>query len=400
LRGINLHSGDRVLSRFRLLLLAPVAGLLAACNSAVVLAPAGDIAIQQRDILLQSVVLMLLVIVPVMVLTALFAWRYRSANKEACYEPDWAHSVHLELVIWSVPLLIIICLGAITWASTHLLDPFRPLDRLADQKPVTQDHKPLVINVVALDWKWLFIYPEYGVGAVNELAAPVDRPIDFRITASSVMNSFYIPALAGQIYAMPAMQTQLHAVINQPGEYEGFSANYSGAGFSGMRFTFHGMNDADFDKWVAAAKQGGAALDRAAYMQLDKPSQNEPVRYFSAVDPELFDAILNLCVDPAKMCMNDMMAIDAHGGMGLAGADNVLPSGEGFAKRGAVFGPPPSYVASICTDDDPTGLDASAPAASTPPALLLDAGLAGRSIPSLRSTATWPFASPPGPSDS
>ena len=153
------------------------------------------------------------------------------------------------------------------------------------------DVKPLTVEVVALDWKWLFIYPEQGIATVNELAAPVDRPIHFKITASSVMNSFYIPALAGQIYAMPGMETKLHAVINQAGDYEGFSANYSGAGFSDMRFRFHGLSDADFDSWVAAAKAGGGALEpRRATSQLEKPSEREPVRRFGDVDADLYDA--------------------------------------------------------------------------------------------------------------
>lgn len=348
-----------------------------------VLAPAGDIAIQQRDVLLQSVVLMLLIILPVMALTVLFAWRYRSSNRDATYAPDWGHSVHLELVIWSAPLLIIICLGAITWAGTHLLDPYRPLDRLDARTPLAAEQKPLIVNVVALDWKWLFIYPELGVGAVNELAAPVDRPIDFRISASSVMNSFYIPALAGQIYAMPGMRTQLHAVINEPGVYEGFSANYSGAGFSGMRFAFHGLSEGDFDAWVSFAKSKGRTLDRAAYLELERPSQNEPVRTFASVEPGLFEAIVNLCVDPARMCMNDMMAIDAQGGLGLAGARNTLPlAADARGGRRAVFGPAPSYVASICTSDNPAGLEATAATAS-PAALLLRDDIAGPMPPLL-----------------
>ena len=163
-------------------------------------------------------------------------------------------------MIWAAPLLIIIALGALTWISTHTLDPYRPLTRIDANRPVTPDVKPLVVEVVALDWKWLFIYPEQGIAVVNELAAPVDRPIEFRITASSVMNSFYIPELAGMIYAMPGMETELHAVINKPGDYEGFSANYSGAGFSHMRFRFHGLDNAGFAQWVQSAKAGGQTL--------------------------------------------------------------------------------------------------------------------------------------------
>src|SRR3569832_1873011 len=174
--------------------------------------------------------------------------------------------------------MIIIALGLLTWISTHLLDPYRPLQRLDANRPIPMGTKPLVVQVVALDWKWLFIYPELGIATVNDLVTPVDVPVRFEITASSVMNSFYIPALAGQIYAMPGMDTTLNAVINKPGEYEGFSANYSGAGFSGMHFNFQGLDDKGFDAWVAQAKSAGGSLGRAEYLQLEKPSQSEPVR--------------------------------------------------------------------------------------------------------------------------
>jgi cytochrome o ubiquinol oxidase subunit II len=357
------------LSRFRitaLLALLPFAGLLSGCNT-VVLSPSGDVAVQQRDALIESTVLMLLIIIPVIVLTVFFAWRYRHSNAAARYEPDWDHSTQLELVIWSVPLLIIICLGAITWASTHLLDPYRALGRVATGQAVVRDAKPLKVDVVALDWKWLFIYPEYGIATVNELAAPVNRPIEFRITASSVMNSFYIPALAGQIYAMPAMQTRLNAVINKVGVYQGFSANYSGAGFSGMRFAFHGVEDADFDKWIAAAKAGGGALDRMAYLQLERPSENEPVRRYASVDATLFNAIINMCVEPNKMCMSEMSAIDAKGGLGLAAANNTLPlEYDKNVRRGAVFGNEPSYVARLCTIDERAGMGMERPLVPPP----------------------------------
>ena len=225
----------------KLLALLPFAALLGGCDF-VVLAPAGDVAIQQRDLVVISTVLMLIIVLPVMALTIFFAWRYRQSNTAAPYEPEWDHSTQLELVIWSAPLLIIICLGALTWMGTHLLDPYRSLGRIAADKPIESKDASLNVEVVALDWKWLFIYPDYGVAAVNELAAPVDRPIRFRITASSVMNSFYIPALAGQIYAMPGMETKLHAVANKAGTYRGFSANYSGAGFSGMHFEFKSLS--------------------------------------------------------------------------------------------------------------------------------------------------------------
>jgi cytochrome o ubiquinol oxidase subunit 2 len=271
--------------------------LLAGCNT-VLLHPSGNVAAQQGHLIVASTVLMLLVVVPVIALTVIFAWRYRQSNGAATYTPDWDHSTQLELVIWAAPLLIIIALGALTWISAHTLDPYRPLRRVDASHAVPAGVKPLTIEVVALDWKWLFIYPEQGIAVVNEVAAPVDVPINFKITASSVMNSFFIPALAGQIYAMPGMQTQLNAVINRPGDYEGFSANYSGAGFSGMHFKFRGLSGGDFEHWVQSAKTAGRELNNQGYLQLEKPSERDPVRRYSIVTAGLYDAILNQCVTP------------------------------------------------------------------------------------------------------
>jgi cytochrome o ubiquinol oxidase subunit II len=272
--------------------------VLSGCDL-VVLHPAGAVAAQQGHLILVSTVLMLLIVVPVLVLILVFAWRYRQSNRSATYAPDWDHSTGLELVIWAAPLLIIIALGAVTWINTHTLDPYRPLRQLDAGRPVPPGTPVLNVEVVALDWKWLFIYPDHGVAFVNELAAPVDVPIHFKITASSVMNSFFIPSLAGQIYAMPGMQTELNAVINHPGDFEGFSANYSGAGFSGMHFKFHGMSQGDFDRWVQNARDSGTALDAADYRKLVKPSENTPVHRYASVDAGLYEAILNQCAASA-----------------------------------------------------------------------------------------------------
>jgi cytochrome o ubiquinol oxidase subunit 2 len=301
-----------MMNRLRILTILPLLLALAACDM-VVLSPSGDVAVQQRDLLVTSTWLMLLIIIPVMALTILFAWRYRHTNREARYEPDWHHSMRLELVIWSAPLLIIICLGALTWLGTHLLDPYRPIDRLAPGKEVPADTRALQVNVVAMDWKWLFIYPELGIATVNELAVPVNHPVALRITASSVMNSLYIPHFAGMVYAMPAMETKLHGVLNKTGVSEGFSSNYSGAGFSGMRFKVHSVEQGEFDQWVANARARQETLSRDVYLQLVKPSEREPVRYFSSVEKDLYSAIVGMCVEPGKMCMQDMMAIDHSG---------------------------------------------------------------------------------------
>ena len=319
---------------------------LAACST-IVMKPFGDIAQQQSQLIVTAVVLMLLIVVPVIVLTLWFAWRYRSANKAATYTPEWHHSTRLELLIWGAPLLIIIALGAVTWISTHKLDPYRPLERLDANRPLVAGVKPFVVEVVALDWKWLFVYPELGIATVNELAAPVDRPIEFKITASTVMNSFYIPALAGQIYAMPGMQTQLHAVINTAGVYDGFSANYSGRGFSHMRFKFLGLAPADFERWVQNTKGAGGELARREYLKLEQPSESEPVRRYANVDAGLYQAILNRCVDSSKMCMGQMMAIDAAGGLGKGSVDGLSTQPWRDAQR--------TYVAALCTPDNLSG---------------------------------------------
>jgi cytochrome o ubiquinol oxidase subunit II len=340
----------------RLLTLVPLALLLSGCKL-VVMSPSGDVAVQQRDLIVASTFLMLLIIIPVMVLTVVFAWRYRESNKDATYDPDWHHSTRLEVVIWAAPLAIIIVLGALTWVSTHLLDPYRPLDRIGANRPVAEGTEPLLVEVVALDWKWLFIYPEQGIATVNELAAPVDRPITFHITASSVMNSFSIPAMAGMIYAMPGMQTKLHAVINHEGVYDGLSANYSGAGFSDMRFKFHGLNQADFDRWVESARASGNTLGRPEYQQLERPSVREPVRRYANVAPDLYHAILNRCVDASQMCMDQMMQVNARGSMGHAGTYNVATR----ERRGQRE----TYVLAICTTTDPYGTRQTAAAEPT-----------------------------------
>ncbi|MFC3069640.1 ubiquinol oxidase subunit II [Phenylobacterium soli] len=314
---------------------APLLLGLAGCKM-VVMDPAGDIAVQQRDLILLATGLMLLIIVPVIALTLFFAWKYRASNLKADYDPEWHHSTKIEMAVWAAPLAIIMILGTVTWITSHTLDPYRPLPRLAPNRPVAAGVKPLQVEVVALDWKWLFIYPELGVATVNEMAAPVDRPIAFKITASSVMNSFYVPALAGQVYAMPGMQTQLHAVVNKAGDYEGFSANYSGAGFSGMKFRFKGLSEADFQRWVAAAKAGGPQLTRADYLKLEKPSADEPVRRFAGADPNLFLDVVNRCAAPGQVCKDRMTHTAQADAAAVAQARNPQCADPRAAKRPAL----------------------------------------------------------------
>ena len=320
-------------------LVAPALLALSGCNM-VVLDPSGYIATQQRDIIIISTILMLLIIVPVILLTIFFAWKYRQ-SRNAEYRPEWSHSTRLEVVIWAAPLAIIIALGALTWVSTHTLDPYRPLERVSASQAVTPQNKPLTVEVVSMNWKWLFLYPEEGIATVNELAAPVDRPIYFKITSSDLMNSFYIPALAGQIYSMAGMETKLHAVINKPGVYDGFSANYSGAGFSDMNFKFHGMSDADFKAWVDKVKARGDDLSVPAYEALAKPSRAVPVHYYKAVAPDLYHDILNMCVGHAEPCMDKVMARHHGHGMenaGMADMPGMAHHGSHMAETGTQGG--------------------------------------------------------------
>ncbi|MEM6620773.1 MAG: ubiquinol oxidase subunit II [Pseudomonadota bacterium] len=304
-----------------LLILAIASVVLAGCELVVLDAP-GDVAAQQGDLIIYATVLMLIVIVPVMALTVFFAIKYRESNEKATYEPDWDHSISLEIVVWSVPLAIIICLAGLTWVATHRLEPYEPLRRISETQPIDPTVEPMVVQVVAMDWKWIFIYPEHNIATVNEMAAIVDRPIEFHITSATVMNSFYIPALAGQIYAMAGMQTELNAVMNQVGTYHGLSANYSGSGFSHMHFDMHAFDQDGFDAWAAAVRSEGKAFDRDAYLKLEKPTTNHPIVYFAGVEEGLWNRILNMCVGPDDLCLNDMMMVDALGGGGLAGLYN------------------------------------------------------------------------------
>ena len=334
--------------RLRALATIPLLLVAAACDRAV-LNPAGDVARQQRDIIYISTGLMLLIIVPVMVLIVVFAWRYR-AGKGGTYDPDFDHSTALELVIWSAPLLIIIILGALTWSSTHLLDPFRPLDHAAaGQEAKAPREAPLRVQVVSLDWKWLFIYPDLGIATVNELVVPVNRQIRFDLTSTNMMNTFYAPTLAGMIYTMPGMQSTLHAVLNRPGDYEGYSGNYSGQGFSHMKFRLRGVSDAEFGRFVSGARGSGRPLDLATYMLLVKPSERVPAMRFGGVQGDLFRRILERCVEPGKPCMSAVMAHDRQAGGGDPHAMRPgagMPPGRdsaplhGAKPEGAIFKSP------------------------------------------------------------
>ncbi len=256
-----------------------------------VLNPKGMIAHQESDLIITSTLLMLIVVIPVFVMSFIFAWKYRASNKKAKYDPDWDKSVVAESIWWGVPCIIILVLSILAWKSTHTLDPYKPID-------VTT--KPLKIQVVALQWKWLFIYPEQNIATVNFFQFPEKTPVDFEITADAPMNSFWIPQLSGQIFAMPGMKTKLHVIADGVGNYRGSSANISGTGFAGMTFVAKSSTQADFDEWVESVKQSPKALNLDEYKQLAAPSTNNPVASYVLASEDLHNWIIMKYMMPMK----------------------------------------------------------------------------------------------------
>lgn len=272
--------------------------LLGGCDL-VVLDPKGQIGEHERSIIMTATLLMLIIVVPVIAMVVTFAWKYRATNTSARYMPDWEHSNTVAAAITLVPCTIVLCLGIITWRTSHELDPYTPL---------VSEVEPVSIDVVALDWKWVFTYPDLHIATVNEIAFPANTPVKFRITSASVMNSFFIPQLGGQIYAMPGMQTQLSLIAGQTGIYDGMSANYSGGGFSDMKFRAIALSEREFEVWVATVKMSSKRLTSEAYAALARPSEKNPVEYFSFVDPELFQNILReVRREPMSIAMDDRM---------------------------------------------------------------------------------------------
>lgn len=281
--------------------------LLSGCDSAL-LNPKGQIAMEQRSLILTAFGLMMIVVIPAVLMAVVFAWKYRASNTNAKYSPNWSHSNKVEAVVWTVPILIIVFLGILTWKSTHALEP---------SKPLASDAKPVVIEVVSLDWKWMFIYPEQGIATVNQIAFPANRPVSFKITSNTVMNSFFIPTLGSQIYAMAGMQTRLNLIANEAGTFDGISSNFSGRGFSGMKFKAIATPDeASFEQWVAKAKQSPDTLmTMDDFNKLAAPSENHPVEFFSSVKPELFKDIIG------QFKMNHGGSMDMSHGEGHEGMD-------------------------------------------------------------------------------
>ncbi|EPN34103.1 cytochrome o ubiquinol oxidase subunit II [Pseudomonas syringae pv. actinidiae ICMP 18807] len=258
--------------------------LLSGCEGVPLLDPKGQVGIEQRNLIIIATLLMLIVVIPVILMTLIFAWKYRASNKAAKYTPDWSHSTKIEIAVWGVPMLLLVFLGYITYISTHSLDPYRPLD---------SNVKPITIQAISVDWKWVFVYPDYGIATVNKIVFPAKTPINFQVTSDSVMNSFFIPGLGGQIYAMAGMHTKLHLIANENHEFNGISANYSGAGFTGMKFKAIATSQEDFDAWVSEVKNSPKKLGTAEYAELIKPSERNPVELFSSVTPNLFQIVID-----------------------------------------------------------------------------------------------------------
>jgi cytochrome o ubiquinol oxidase subunit II len=249
--------------------------------------PKGPIAAAEQLLMINSTAIMLVVVIPVILATLGFAWWYRASNIRASRHSDADYEGRIEFVTWSIPALIVVLLSGVIWIGSHQLDP---------REQIPAKGAPLLVNVVALDWKWLFIYPDQGVATVNQLIFPAETPIHFEITSATVMNSFFIPQLGSQVYAMGGMATHLNLLADSPGEYPGFSAMFSGDGFSDMRFIAKAVSASDFGAWVKAARSTGPALDRDGYAALAKPSKAVPPTSYSSVEPHLFEYIIDQTV--------------------------------------------------------------------------------------------------------
>jgi cytochrome o ubiquinol oxidase subunit II len=265
--------------------------VVASCRQVGVLDPQGPIAAQELLLLINSTAIMLVVVVPVVLATLAFAWWYRSSNLRASRSSDESYEGRLEFVLWSIPALIVILLGGVIWIGSHQLDP---------RAPIPANANPLRVDVVALDWKWLFIYPDQGIATVNQLVVPAGTPVKFRLTSATVMNSFFIPQLGSQIYTMGGMTTHLNLLADKPGEYPGFSANFSGDGFAEMRFIAKAVSAGDFNAWVTQVRAAGSALDDAGYAALAKPSIAVPPGTYRSVEPNMFERVIDQTVSGSE----------------------------------------------------------------------------------------------------
>jgi cytochrome o ubiquinol oxidase subunit II len=261
---------------------------LAACSGGV-LDPVGPVGKNDATILINATVIMLAIVIPTIALAFWMAWHYRASNKKSEYLPYWSYSGRIEAVVWSIPTLTIMFIGGVIWIGSYKLDPFRPLP---SKEP------PLEVQVVSLDWKWLFIYPQQHIATVNQLVMPTGTPVHFSITSASVFNVFFVPRLGSMIYAMPGMVSQLHLQADSSAKLWGTSAQFSGDGFSDMQFDVHSVSAADFNNWVEKVRGNGPVLDEPAYIRLMQQTQNVPPSTFSAVDPQLFHSVTMQTIPP------------------------------------------------------------------------------------------------------
>lgn len=278
---------------------------LSGCDMGV-LQPVGYVGKNLRDLIVISFVLMLCIVIPVMIAVIVFAVKYRASNKSAAYLPNWDKSHKMEFWMWVIPISMVSVLAVLSAYYTHKFEPSRPLDNA-----VVGNEPPLRIDAVAMDWKWLFIYPQYGIASVNEIYAPTGRQVRIQMTAENSVNAFWVPKLGSMLYAMPQMNSKLHLVSGESGVFSGRSANYSGDGFADMQFNWHSVSQGEFDNWVAGARSGANKLGRASYLELAKPSHRDPVAYYSGVDKDLYYRIVNRCVADGSVCNEELMKIAA-----------------------------------------------------------------------------------------
>ena len=257
---------------------------LGGCSTILLFDPKGPIGEEQRFVIIAAIVLMAIVVIPVFIMAFWFPRKYRAAETESTYMPKWSYSAKIDLVMWAVPIAIVTVLSILAWTRTHSLDPYKPIPSAA---------KPINIEAVSLEWKWLFIYPDQNIATVNQITFPVKVPLSFKLTSDNVMTSFFIPQLGSQIYAMAGMQTRLHLLADKPGTYAGQNQQFSGRGYADMHFQANAVSQEEFQAWVEKIRQSPEKLDLDRYEQLAKPSVGyHPVTYFSAVKPELFEDIL------------------------------------------------------------------------------------------------------------
>jgi cytochrome o ubiquinol oxidase subunit II len=264
------------------------AATLGGCSEGV-LDPKGPVAAAERLILFNSLGIMLAIVIPTILTTLGVAWWFRSSNTRARHLPNFDYSGRLEILVWSVPAMTVLLVGGVAWVGSHDLDP---------SKPIASPAKSLRVQVVSLDWKWLFIYPDQGIATVNQLTIPVGTPVSFELTSTGVMNSFFVPQLGGQIYTMAGMMTRLHVEADHPGTYPGLSAQFSGDGFADMRFNVEALPAESFAQWVDATRNAGPVLDAPAYTDLAKPSHAVAPFTYRSVAPNLFKRLLTAGMDP------------------------------------------------------------------------------------------------------